>query len=446
MRLFSGIQRKIVLTFSCVFLAVFAVTALLAAQVVMRLQENAVRKQSEDIARFISGDRLPLSRGLMERIKAVYGKEVAFYDANTKAVATTLGGVPESRFAELAAGTGHFSVSRAARNKSVVQYSVFSAPVGADGSRLCLMLPEEELKAASVAAARPVVAVAAAGAAITLVLGILLARTITQPLRALAAKADDVARTGNLAMGDLKPGTDEVANLAAAFQRMLARLEESRRKLLEAEKLAAVGRVATGIAHEIRNPLASMKMNAQILQEAARENELAGLIVKEIERIQLLIDELLYYSRPVPLRTQPESLNDLLDESLAAMAARLQHARVSVRRQYDAHLPPVKLDRERFKQVAINLILNAMQAMPGGGVLTVRTSTGNATATAEFDDTGCGVPDGADAQIFAPFFSTRQGGIGIGLAVSKRVVEAHGGQIQFQRKQQGTIFQVHIPV
>ena len=443
MRLFSGIQRKIVLPFSCVFVIVFAVTALLSAHVVTRLQEDAVRKQANDVAQFVSEAHLPLSRALMERVKAVFGKEVAFYDARLNQVTSTLPESHGARLADLPAGTDRLSLD-------ATTYRVFGTPVGKDGSRLFLLLPDGDLRGASAAASRPILILAVVGAAVTLALGVLITRTITGPLRGLSAKAEGIARTGTGHGGEPGASADEVGQLADAFRRMLVRLQESQQKLLEAEKLAAVGRVATGIAHEIRNPLASMKMNAQIIEEASPRDAAAGLIIKEIERLQMLIDELLYYSRPMPLRTEPASFNDAIDGSLAVLGPRLAHARVEVRREYDAALPPVKLDRARFKQVAINLILNAMQAMPGGGTLVVRSMRDRECVSgemlvAEFDDTGCGIPPGIDSDIFAPFFSTREGGIGIGLAVSRKIVEEHGGKIDFRRKPQGTIFRVHLP-
>ena len=438
MRFFSGIQRKIVLPVSCVFAVAFAITALLAAQIVMRLQEETARKQAQDLARFVTEARLPLSHGLLDRVRAVFGKDVVFHDARTGAVTSTL---PAAGAADLAQLPGAARLTLAG-----TVYRPVSSPVGADGSWLSLLVPEEELKAASAAAARPVLLIAFAGAAVTIVLGIVITRGITKPLRDLAGRAESIALAGRPSIGPPRTGSDEVGHLASAFQRMLVRLQESQQKLLEAEKLAAVGRVATGIAHEIRNPLASMKMNAQIIQEAAPGDESPALIVREIERLQLLVDELLYYSRPAPLRAEPSDVNAVLEEAATVLLARFEHARVAVRRELAAGLPAVRLDRARFKQVAINLMLNAMQAMPGGGTLTLRTSRDAAGVAVDFDDTGCGVPKGADAAIFEPFFSTREGGIGIGLAVSRKIVEEHGGTIGFTRKPVGTVFRVRLPI
>jgi len=439
MPLFAGIQRKIVLPFSVMFIAVFAITAVVAARVVMRQQEAAVRKQAVDMARFINAARLPLSRGLMERIKAVAGKEAAFYDAATGSVTATLEGSYSTRLAELPQGVEELTVEKTA-------YRVFGSPVSDDGSRLYLLMPEAELEAAGRAAARPIIILALAGASATVVLGVLLTRTITGPLRRLAAEAESTAREDAPPRSSASTG-GEVANLADAFQRMLTRLDESRRKLIEAEKLAAVGRVATGIAHEVRNPLASMKMNAQLIQEAAPGSDVAAGIVAEIERVQSLVEQLLYYGRPTPLRAQDTSVNAALDDALAVLAPQLAHAHVELVREYGPGLAPAKLDRSRFKQAAMNLAINAMDAMPGGGRLTVRTRTDGARRViAEFDDTGTGVPDGLDAKIFEPFFSTREGGIGIGLAVCKRIIEEHGGSIEFTRKDKGTVFRVKLPV
>jgi len=430
MKLFSGIQARIILPFACVFLVVFGATALLTAIVVVRLQENIAQKQASDMARFVDEARLPLSRGLMERIESVTGKQVAFFDAASRSFSTTLDGLERPQLS-----APQVTVQGTA-------WREFNAPMEPEGSRLYLLMKEEDLVRASRAAVRPVFLLAAAGAGITLIVGWLITKSITRPIRALAATAENVAPLEDGQAGERAPGVNEVAYLSDAFARMLARLEESQQKLVESERLAAAGRVITGVAHEIRNPLASMKMNAQMLQEQAPNDDGARLIISDIERLQFLIDELLSHGTPMRLHRQPVQLNDMLDDCLATLTARLRHAHVETARDFDAGLPVAAVDQARMKQVAVNLILNAMESMPGGGRLTVRTSRAGDGVAIEVEDTGCGIAAEAAPHVFDAFFSTREGGIGLGLAVCRRIIDEHGGRIDFESDSHGTVFRV----
>lgn len=169
------------------------------------------------------------------------------------------------------------------------------------------------------------------------------------------------------------------------------------------------------------------------------------MMLAEIARLEVIIDDLLTFARPSAPKLVPASLNAVVDEVLDFMARQLEHAGVAVRRELEPALPAAPLDPQRIRQVVLNLILNAAEAMPNGGTLTARTRSTDREVVAELDDTGHGIPPELAAKIFEPFFTTKPGGSGLGLGVSRTIIEAHGGTLTFQPLEHGTRFVFTLP-
>jgi signal transduction histidine kinase len=313
---------------------------------------------------------------------------------------------------------------------------------------ICLLIRESEIQAAAADAARPILVAAAFGAIAVVAFGILVGRTIARPVQSLAAQARRIAQgeAGALAVD----ARDEVGELAAAFNDLLRSLREAEQKVVAAERLAAVGQVAAGIAHEVRNPLSGIKMSAQLLGRRVRElgagdDESVDIMLAEIARLEVIIDDLLTFAGPTSLAKEPTCLNAVVGEVLEFMARQLEHGGVQVQRDLDGTMPEVALDPRRVRQVVLNLVLNAAEAMPGGGTLTVRTRAADAAVTAEFRDTGHGITPEVSERLFDPFFTTKRGGSGLGLGVSRTIVEAHGGHMTFESLAPGARFTFTIP-
>lgn len=241
--------------------------------------------------------------------------------------------------------------------------------------------------------------------------------------------------------------------------RDVSRLRELEEKLRRSDRLAALGQMAAGMAHEVRNPLVGIRAAAQFLEGdpafSAGLREYTGVIVREVDRLNAIVEDLLAFASPKPVQLAPCNLNRVLEEALALEAARLEAAGVSVTRLYDPGLPPVLGDPPRLHQVFLNLFRNAAEAMPGGGALAVRTRFerlsarlgGRSAAVAEVADTGSGVPPDHLTHLFNPFFTTKARGTGLGLAVSLRIVEDHGGAIEVEADAgHGTSFAVILPL
>jgi signal transduction histidine kinase len=247
--------------------------------------------------------------------------------------------------------------------------------------------------------------------------------------------------------------------LGERVRKATAELEATQKQLFQAEKLAALGKLSAGIAHEIRNPLTSIKILIHSLAdpqatESSREKDLS-VIESEIERVNKIIRQFLDFARPRPPSLEPADPRKLIAETLALVGYEIESQGVELEREEEGDLPSVPMDREQMKQVLLNLILNALQAMPGGGKLRIQTALtgsgeggeGGRSVEIRLQDTGAGIPAEIQSRIFEPFFSTKEEGIGLGLSVAQRIVEEHGGRIRVQSAEgRGTQFAIVLPV
>jgi two-component system nitrogen regulation sensor histidine kinase GlnL len=241
--------------------------------------------------------------------------------------------------------------------------------------------------------------------------------------------------------------------------RDLTRIRDQEEQLRQADRMAAVGALAAGLSHEIRNPLMGLRGAAQLLAgdpalpPAFREH--SRVIVREVDRLNALVEGILGFARPRPVCLLPCNLNQVLEEVLALEEEGLMARGVRVRRLYDPQIPPVQGDAARLHQVFLNLIRNGAEAMPAGGELTLRTSyerksprcRGLSVAVAEVLDQGGGLSPEAAAHLYEPFFSTKERGTGLGLAICQRIIQEHRGVIEVHTERtKGACFAVLLPL
>ncbi len=222
----------------------------------------------------------------------------------------------------------------------------------------------------------------------------------------------------------------------------------------QTERLAAVGTLAAGLAHEIRNPLNGAQLHLAFLERAlkrAKGNdellEAVSVVGDEIKRLAALVSEFLDFARPKPLTVRPVSAEALCMRVVPLVAARAEAARVKVVTDFPTRDPKLRADAGKIEQVLLNLLSNAIEAMEpqGGGTLTLRVRRAPRNATLEIEDTGPGLSDPA-APIFDPFFSTKPQGTGLGLAITHRIVTDHGGDITVESVPGRTVFRVQLPI
>jgi len=259
---------------------------------------------------------------------------------------------------------------------------------------------------------------------------------------------------------------DEIGTLALAFDQMAERLMQRERELKEsqdilrrADRLSSLGLLTAGLAHEIRNPLVAIRTFTQLLPERYEDAEFRegfqGLALKEVDRICGLINDLLSFARPSRPNVAEENLNDVVDSIARILETEAKEKGVEIIRNYDANLPKVWIDREQMKQVFMNVVLNAIQAMKEGGSLFISTRAltkeeageNGVFLQVEIRDTGVGIPEENLEHIFDPFFTSKDEGSGLGLSISHQIVQEHGGYIVVESTVgKGTTFFINLPV
>ncbi len=249
--------------------------------------------------------------------------------------------------------------------------------------------------------------------------------------------------------------TGAINQLAASLRINLARQSELERDLRRSERLSALGRLTAGVAHEVRNPLAAIKLKVQMARRAgnapARLDDTFRVITEEIDRLDALVRRLLEFGRTQPLEQSKLDLCELVRHRAALFNDIAERAGVKIEFRMPTEAVTVEGDRERLAQVLDNLIRNALTAMPGGGRLALScqaasTEDGLAVARLAVEDTGLGIPSEDHERIFEPFFTSSETGTGLGLAIAREIVEAHGGHLNYvNRASAGALFLMELP-
>ena len=294
-------------------------------------------------------------------------------------------------------------------------------------------------------------------ALLLLYLVVFFTRQILAPLARMKQTAERVAS------GDFSPITpirrfhDEFSQLSMAMNHMMIQLLHRQELLVQAHKLKAVGTLTAGVAHELNNPINNIMLTAASLAEdyhdvdEAERLEMARDLVGESERAQKIVRNLLDFARESSMESHAIEPVCLVEETLQLATNQIKLAKVKVRGEIDENLPSIHGDFQQLTQVLLNVVLNALDAMPGGGVLTISLSSARQGdfVSIGVTDTGTGIPEHQLGNVFDPFFTTKPGtkGTGLGLSVSLGIIQQHGGDIRVQSEEGvGTTFTVLLPI
>jgi two-component system sensor histidine kinase HydH len=235
--------------------------------------------------------------------------------------------------------------------------------------------------------------------------------------------------------------------------RDLREIRDLQEKVRRSERLASLGRLAAGVAHEIRNPLSSIRGFAQFFMQRfkgqEKEQEYSSLMVKEVDRLNRVITELLDFARPKEPHREPHSLESILEHSLKLLEPELVRKKVKIEKEYQPNLPSVLVDRDQFSQAFLNLLLNSLESMGDDGKIKIvlEKENGKDSLKVSITDTGRGIPQGDLGKVFDPFFSTKRKGTGLGLAIVHQIIEQHRGDIMVEsREGSGATFQITLPL
>jgi len=265
------------------------------------------------------------------------------------------------------------------------------------------------------------------------VLWLLIIRLVSQPVSAVLSRMRQV-ETGDLTARAPIASEDEIGQLAHGFNEMVTSLETAKRELHEshtqqiqqAGKLASIGELAAGIAHEIRNPLAGIGAAVEVL---AGDQEIVSEIRTQIKRLNTTLCDLLDFARVRDPEIEPCDVRVLIRPMFALIRADVRKHHIHLVEDFPADLPPILADAKQAQQAILNVLLNAVQALPDGGTLSVTTTVSTAAVQLIVADTGAGIPPENLAKIFSPFFTTKHRGTGLGLAITRSIMEKHGGTI-----------------
>jgi signal transduction histidine kinase len=454
-----GIQQKIIIPFALLIIAAVGITGALAvrlstARTLRRAKEeenfSRMRDEMKRVKEILSLD-IPVSKPLLERIKPLFEGQIVLTDAGNRATLSTLDGAEMERIRPIlrASGGAGGAPSIAREAVGVKEYFVVADRLPKTGGNAYLMFEAEKVGSAPEAPVTAVIIIAAGALAAVLGLGVWIARTITRPIEELARRAGEI-RGGELDRPVDVKGGGEIGALAGAFNGMLAGIRAYQERLVESEKMAALGQIAAGIAHEIRNPLNSISMNVQVMEkEGQLDGESIRIIMNEVERLKIVIEELLDFARSPAGEAGPCDVNGIAGEVLGLMERQLAHCGITVEKDCGARGRALA-EANRLKQVMMNLLINAMQAMPSGGKIWVRTEDrkwegGGDAVRCSVRDSGKGVPEALREKIFQPFFTTREGGSGLGLAICRRIIEEYGGKMDFESDETGSAFWFELP-
>ena len=442
-----SIQTKIVLPFLLLFACVTLFVPLLTV-------ELFAWKYSEQFTRETQGwlDTI-VETGFIrdnEKVKKAYSVEIMVFGSDHTLNQSTLVGLSDAEqdwknlaekmrlrevrdyFEESEGGTVAHDVVL-----SGTPYKVFYLQLPA-GRFYCLLRPMEEIAGAKRTLTWYLLGIAILVMGLIAFISYRIGKTLTTPIKVL------VDSTARVSTGDLDETCeistqDEIGDLAAAFNQMTRNLKESRDQLIQAERLATAGRMSASFAHEIRNPLSSMRMLAQMLLQhpdmsGEKSQQSVRYILEEIERIDTIVKGLMDFARPSELNRVRQPVDPVLQTVLALMEANLAHHQIALALNLSSETPEIRFDSDKLKQAFMNVVLNAMEAMPRGGVLRVRTFAEESMRNLciEVVDTGVGIPSEDLAHIFEPFFTRKSKGTGLGLANVRRVLEEHGGSVEIE--------------
>ncbi len=399
-------------------------------------EKRQSREQFAAIARtnaaFIYAQNLPNSERTAQALGEVLGVSVHFLDPQNSWLPNVDGWSKSSadEYHALPAGGGVFMLNES--------YEAAAARIS-KGRSLLLVRPVEHL---SDFLFRPrTLGVLAAFWALSLGLAWSLARGIVLPLRRFAARLPHIADENSEPLPEASR-TDEIGQLARAYDSTRAKLADERRAREQAERLATLGKMTTGLAHEINNPVSAIKLHTQLLEGeiADMHGERLSIILAETAKIESLVSQWMFLARPQPPQLSPCDLADLISASVKTLAPAAAHANVKIVNQLVPGLL-VNGDRRRLAQAFDNIIINAIHAMSArGGELRIEcraTNDGGRKHIVSFTDTGAGFSTAAIARGTELFFSEKEGGMGIGLSVTSEIVRAHGGELRLTNAASG---------
>jgi signal transduction histidine kinase len=467
-----SIRVRTILVMNLLVIGMAIVLGRIAGQVAGGVvEERLAGELVRNTSRFLEERNLPLTDDLMRYLGQIFGADVAAMGPDGAVLASSLAPAQTEELRRQIGRSGAGVVTIGGEEFRVDSQEVLrkdSTTGVARRVKLCLAVPRRQFLEARDKATERMTLLALPAVGVATVLAFALSVTITGPIRKLAAQADRLAEDASaqnvIGAADgksagtglaIKRGPGEVVRLAESFDHLLESLRTAQGQLAQSQRLALLGGIAASVAHELRNPLSGIKMNVRVLRDqlpqAGEADESLRVILREIDRMDLYLEELLGLAKDPSARKaaaggpQPVRLEEVADSVGLLLEGRFRHEGVEVVREF-ALVPPVAAEENQVRQVVMNLLINAIEAMPGGGTIRLGLrAAGEGFVHFSVADAGRGVAKEIAADIFEPFVTTKPGSAGLGLHLCRRIITEHGGRIGHDSLNHGTVFWFELP-
>jgi hypothetical protein len=455
------VQTKIVFPFTSLFILATLIVALVSNALIARTLDARLSDQLRRVSEMLAHSDFALNPTILAKIKQIAEAEIITYREDGAVLASTLDAEAGSTLLERLRAIPTEEQS-AEGNPRIVEGNVVAGGntyrvarrslEGHPKAFIAIAAPTDDIVRTKSAITRSIAILTTLTVLLVSLLGHWIARSITRPIHQLVDFTRSVG-AGDLSRRARVETRDEFGELVQSFNDMVAQLDASARELVHSEKLALTGQLAARVAHDVRNPLSSIKMQAQLLRTKlkpgqANEESLAA-ILRQIDRVESVVTGLLDLSRPVELELVSSQINDVVETAVGSAQAGLRHRKVLIQLDLASDLPALELDVERLSSALLNLITNAADAMPEGGQLTVitRLSSESQAICVEVLDEGIGIDPSVRGQLFDPFVTTKREGVGLGLLNTRSIVEGHHGSVELlPREQRGSRAVVTLPL
>lgn len=449
-----SLHHRIVLPFAAVAVIATAAVAWVAYDVTSTTVIARLRSELSDATTLASRGGMALNPTILAAVKQATGSDAVTFNVNG-VLFTTLSG-PEGA-AVVRRVTAALATTSVSPDATVVlalpgepaMYASYRGVDGQPGTVISLVKDARDVEGA-IATLRDVLIGAAIVSLIVIIgAGQLVARQVTAPIVRLAAFAERVSASEHRERAAV--GDDEVGRLGASFNGMLERLDAAQSAIVSAEKLGLAGLMAARVAHDVRNPLSSIKMQTQLLNASlapgSESREMTEAMLHDISQVELVVGGLLEVARPRGLQRSMQSLNEIIESVIRQVTPQCRHRQIKVERRLAADLPAMSLDGERLTHALLNVVLNAAEALREGGTLSVTSArSGAGDVIVVVDDDGVGIDAAQATRVFDPFVTTKPGGVGLGLVNARAAIESHGGTITLAPRQPvGTRVTIRLP-
>lgn len=450
-----SLHHRIVLPFAAVAVIAISAVAFVAYDVTTMTAALRIRADIANATSVAARGGMASNPAILAAVKQVAGADAITFN-ETGVLFTTLSGPGSDALASrVMAGAAGRTIT--ADGALVVElagdpaaYASYRAVDGMPGTIVALLKDTADIERANVTLRNTIVGAAAVSLLVMVAAGQLVARNVTAPIVRLAAFAEGVSASqfkDRAAAGD-----DEVGRLGAAFNGMLERLDAAQAAVVSAEKLGIAGLMAARVAHDVRNPLSSIKMQTQLLNASlspgSEAREMTEAMLHDISQVELVVGGLLEVARPSALRRSPQHLNDIVESVIRQVTPQCRHRHITVERRLAPDLPVMSLDADRLTHALLNVAVNATEALREGGTLAITTTRSGADdVLVVVDDDGVGLDPAQAARVFDAFVTTKPGGVGLGLVNARAAIESHGGTIALAPRQPaGTRVTIRLPV